>query len=58
MIDISLSVRQLHPAFVGEFSGVDAGRPVASAVVSALSDAIDQHAVLIFRGQDLDDQVG
>ena len=56
MIDVSLSVRQLHPVFVGEFSGGDVGSPLASAAVSAISDAIDHHAVLVFRGLELDDE--
>src|SRR5271157_5197698 len=49
-------VRQLHPIFVGEVSGVDAGRPLAAAVVNEISAAIDRYAVLVFRGQDLDDE--
>jgi alpha-ketoglutarate-dependent 2,4-dichlorophenoxyacetate dioxygenase len=53
---MSLSVRQLHPLFVGEVSGVDVGRPLDMAVIAALWQAIDRYAVLVFRGQDLDDE--
>ncbi len=53
---MSLSVRQLHPLFVGEVSGVDAKRPLDMAVIAALWQAIDRYAVLVFRGQDLDDE--
>jgi alpha-ketoglutarate-dependent 2,4-dichlorophenoxyacetate dioxygenase len=53
---MSLSVRQLHPLFVGEVSGVDIGRPLDTATVAELRKAIDQYAVLLFRGQGLDDE--
>jgi alpha-ketoglutarate-dependent 2,4-dichlorophenoxyacetate dioxygenase len=51
----NIRVRQLHPLFVGEVSGVDIGRPLDTATVAELWEAIDHHAVLVFRGQDLDD---
>ena len=51
-----VSVRQLHPLFVGEVSGVDTGRPIDRETVAALNAAIDRYAVLVFRGQDLDDE--
>jgi alpha-ketoglutarate-dependent 2,4-dichlorophenoxyacetate dioxygenase len=53
---MSPSVRQLHPLFVGEVSGVDVRRPLDKAVIAALWQAIDRYAVLVFRGQDLDDE--
>ena len=53
---MSLSVRQLHPLFVGEVSGVDIGRPLDKAAVAALWQVIDRYAVLVFRGQDFDDE--
>src|SRR5919197_3164909 len=51
----NIRVRQLHPLFVGEVSGVDIGRPLDTATVAEFWEAIDHHAVLVFRGQDLDD---
>ena len=33
---MSLSLRQLHPLFVGEVSGVDVKRPLDTAAVAAL----------------------
>ena len=51
-----VSVRQLHPLFAGEVSGVDIGRPLDAATVAALNAAIDRYAVLVFRGQELDDE--
>ena len=53
---MSLSVRQLHPLFVGEVSGVDIGRPLDTATLAELWRAIHRQAVLVFRGQDLDDE--
>ncbi|HVC56771.1 MAG TPA: TauD/TfdA family dioxygenase [Stellaceae bacterium] len=51
-----LRVRQLHKLFVGEVEGVDVGQPIDVATVAALADAIDRYAVLVLRGQDLDDE--
>jgi len=52
---VELTIRQLHPLFVGEVSGVDAGKPLDTATVAALSAAINRYAVLVFPGQTLDD---
>src|SRR5437762_12992571 len=52
---MSLAVRQLHPLLVGEVSGVDIGRPLDTATLAELWRAIHRQAVLVFRGQDLDD---
>jgi alpha-ketoglutarate-dependent 2,4-dichlorophenoxyacetate dioxygenase len=51
-----LSIRQLHPLFVGEVSGVDVGHPIDAATLAALNAAIDRYAVLVLPGQDLDDE--
>jgi alpha-ketoglutarate-dependent 2,4-dichlorophenoxyacetate dioxygenase len=53
---VEICVNQLHPLFVGEVSGVDAGRPLVAATVRAISDAIDRYAVLVLRDQHLDDE--
>ena len=53
---MTLVVRQLHPLFVAEVTGIDTGRPLDAATVAALNDAIDRYAVLVFRGQQLDDE--
>jgi alpha-ketoglutarate-dependent 2,4-dichlorophenoxyacetate dioxygenase len=51
-----LAVRQLHPVFAAEIAGVDVGRPLDAATLSALTEAIDRYAVLVFHGQELDDE--
>ena len=53
---MSLSLRQLHPLFVGEVSGIDVERPLDKTAVAALWQAIDRYAVLVFRDQHLDDE--
>jgi alpha-ketoglutarate-dependent 2,4-dichlorophenoxyacetate dioxygenase len=53
---MELAVRRLHPLFVGEVSGIDAGRLLDAATIAALKAAIDRYAVLVLRGQDLDDK--
>jgi alpha-ketoglutarate-dependent 2,4-dichlorophenoxyacetate dioxygenase len=55
-VDMSIRVRPLHPLFAAEIGGVDVGRPLDGATVRALGEAIDRYAVLVFRGQDLDDE--
>jgi alpha-ketoglutarate-dependent 2,4-dichlorophenoxyacetate dioxygenase len=51
-----LAVRQLHKLFAAEIAGVDVGRPLDAATLSALTEAIDRYAVLVFHGQELDDE--
>jgi len=51
-----LEVRQLHPLFMGEVSGVDLGRPVDPDALAALVAALDRHAVLVFHDQFIDDE--
>ncbi|HME23833.1 MAG TPA: TauD/TfdA family dioxygenase [Acetobacteraceae bacterium] len=52
---MSLYVQTIRPGFVAEIGGIDISRPVAAEVMAALWDAIDAHAVLLFRGQTLTD---
>ena len=53
---MTIELRPLHRLFAAEIVGVDTGSPVAAETVHAIAEAIDRHAVLIFRGQDLDDE--
>src|SRR3954471_16027122 len=50
-----MQVKQLHPMFVGEVSGVDLSRPLATETVAEIQQAIERYAVLIFHDQHLDD---
>ena len=53
---MELAIRQLHPLFVGEVSGIDISKPLDRATVAALNAAIDRYAVLVVPGQTLDDE--
>jgi alpha-ketoglutarate-dependent 2,4-dichlorophenoxyacetate dioxygenase len=53
---MTISIRQIHPVFVGEVSGIDCSKPLSPADVAAIEAGMDQHAVLIFHDQPLTDQ--
>ena len=53
---MSVSIRQLHPVFVGEVEGVDLRRPLVPDEVAAIEAGMDEYAVLVFRGQDITDE--
>jgi alpha-ketoglutarate-dependent 2,4-dichlorophenoxyacetate dioxygenase len=53
---MELAIRQLHPLFAAEVSGLDVAKPIDAAAVAALNAAIDRYAVLVFPGQSLDDE--
>ena len=50
-----MEVRQIHPLFVGEVSGIDLAQPVDAPTVRALWEAIDRYAALVFHDQRLRD---
>jgi alpha-ketoglutarate-dependent 2,4-dichlorophenoxyacetate dioxygenase len=52
---MSLSIRQIHPVFVGEVSGVDIARPLSREEVAAVEAGMDRYAVLVFHDQKLTD---
>jgi alpha-ketoglutarate-dependent 2,4-dichlorophenoxyacetate dioxygenase len=52
---MQLTLTPLHPLFMAKVEGVDLRQPLAPAVVAAIEGAMDRHAVLLFPGQDLDD---
>ena len=53
---MSISVRQVHPVFVGEVSDVDISQPLTTDDVAAIEAGMDRHAVLVFRDQPLTDE--
>ena len=53
---MSLLIRQIHPVFVGEVSGVDCREPLGPDVVAAIEAGMDQYAVLVFRDQRVTDE--
>ena len=53
---MSVSFRQLHPAFAAEVSGIDCRQPLSGEVVAAIEAGMDQYAVLVFRDQSITDE--
>ena len=51
-----ISIRPLHPVFVGEVAGVDCRSALSSAEVTAIEAGMDQYAVLVFREQNITDE--
>ena len=50
-----LHLTPLHPLFAAEVSGPDLRAPLTPALRAEIDRAMDRHAVLVFRGQVLDD---
>ena len=50
-----LSIRQIHPVFVGEVLGADLTRPLSPADVATIEAGMDRYAVLLFRDQNITD---
>jgi alpha-ketoglutarate-dependent 2,4-dichlorophenoxyacetate dioxygenase len=53
---MSLSIRQIHPVFVGEVSGVDLARPLTADEAAAIEAGMDRYAVLVFHDQKITDE--
>ena len=51
----TLTIRPLHPLFVGEVSGIDLTQPLSAEQIAAIEAAIAAHAVLVFRDQRITD---
>jgi alpha-ketoglutarate-dependent 2,4-dichlorophenoxyacetate dioxygenase len=51
----ALRVTRLHPLFAAEVEGIDLRQPLSPDDARAIEAAMDEHAVLVFRGQDIDD---
>jgi len=52
---MTIAIRQIHPVFVGDVSGVDLTRPLAPDEVSAIEAGMDRYAVLVFHDQKITD---
>jgi len=53
---MSLQLKPLHPLFVAEASGIDITRPLSDAEVRQINAAMNQYAVLVWRGRQLSGQ--
>ena len=50
---MTLQLTPLHPVFAAEAIGIDLTQPLSPADVEAVNAAMNEHAVLVFRGQPL-----
>jgi alpha-ketoglutarate-dependent 2,4-dichlorophenoxyacetate dioxygenase len=53
---MTVLIRQLHPHFIGEVSGVDLRKPLTKQEAIDIEAGMDKYAVLIFHGQDITDE--
>jgi alpha-ketoglutarate-dependent 2,4-dichlorophenoxyacetate dioxygenase len=53
---MSVSIRQIHPVFVGEVSGIDVTKPLSRDEVAAVEAGMDRYAVLVFHDQPITDE--
>ena len=51
-----ISIKQIHPVFVGEVSGVDITKPLSRDEVEAIDAGMNEYAVLVFHDQALTDE--
>ena len=53
---MSISIVPIGKCFAGEVSGVNLRRPLSTKTVAAIDSGMDEYAVLVFRGQDINDE--
>ena len=53
---MSLQFKPLHKVFAAEANGIDITKPLQESDVRAINTGMNQHAVLVFRGQVLSAQ--
>ena len=52
---MGISIKRIHPHFVGEVTGVDLRLPLENGQAEIIRQGMDQHGVLVFRDQDITD---
>jgi len=52
---MAVSIRPLHPVFVGEVAGIDCREPLSPDEVAAIEAGMDEYGVLVFRDQRITD---
>ena len=53
---MTISIRQIHPVFVGEVRGIDLRQQLSRAEAATIEAGMDRYAVLVFHGQDITDE--
>ncbi len=51
-----VAIRQLHPTFAGEVTGVDITKPLSKDDVVAIDQGMDRYGVLVFPNQNITDE--
>ena len=51
-----ITVTKLHPLFGAEVSGIDITRPLSAREFGPIRAAFEEHSVLLFRDQPMDDE--
>jgi alpha-ketoglutarate-dependent 2,4-dichlorophenoxyacetate dioxygenase len=51
-----LTIKRLHPLFVGEVTGIDLTQPIPREDFRTIWDAFNEHQILVFRDQAFDDE--
>ena len=52
---MAITVKLMHPLFVGEVQDVDLSQPMSDETFAEIQKAIDDNAVLVFHGPKLDE---
>jgi alpha-ketoglutarate-dependent 2,4-dichlorophenoxyacetate dioxygenase len=53
---MAVTIKQIHPVFAGEVSGVDLTRPISREDAAAIDEGMNRFAVLVFHGQNITDE--
>jgi alpha-ketoglutarate-dependent 2,4-dichlorophenoxyacetate dioxygenase len=53
---MTMSIRQIHPVFVGEVSAVDIAKALTPDEVAGMEAGMDRYAVLVFHDQKITDE--
>ena len=53
---MALAIRQIHPVFVGEVTGIDLRRNLTRDEAAAIEAGMDRYAVLVFHDQNITDE--
>ena len=53
---MGVTIKQIHPVFAGEVSGVDLTKPISREDAAAIDAGMNRFAVLVFHGQNITDE--
>lgn len=53
---MTVAIKQIHPVFVGEVSGVDLTKPLSREEAVTIEEGMNRYGVLVFRDQNITDE--